>query len=135
MNSVLDDPEFKARMRRAYELELQRVEELRSDLAEAEDRLEALSKLQGPATRTTKPRPATLAGDSLRAEAHRVLRRLDPEHRGLHPRQVAEKLLAEGFAISGKARDKTPNVRSTIGYGPKAEKLFRAVGGGLYTWR
>jgi hypothetical protein len=134
MNSVLDDPEFRTRMNRAYELERARVVELRTELAVAEERLEALGKLRGNVT-TEAPRSATLSGDSLRAEAHRILKKVDPAQKGILPRRLTELLLQDGFRISGKARDKTPNVRSSIGYGPKAARMFRAVGGGLYTWK
>jgi hypothetical protein len=134
MNSVLDDPEFKARMNTAYELERARVDQLRTDLAVAEERLDALGKLRG--NMTSEPaRSATLSGDSLRAEAHRMLKQIDPAQNGILPRRLTELLLQEGFRIGGKAEDKTPNVRSSIGYGPKAAKLFRAVGNGLYTWK
>lgn len=134
MNSVLDDPEFRARMNKAYEVERALVEELRSALAGAEERLEALGKLRGSAP-SEPAKLAILSGDSLRAEAHRVLKQVDPSQKGVLPRKLTELLLEEGFRIGGKAEDKTPNVRSSIGYGPKAGKLFRHVGNGLYTWK
>ena len=134
MNSVLDDPDFRARMARAYDVELGRVEQLRTDLAVAEERLDALAKLRGSKTRDPA-RPVVLSGDSLRAEAHRVLKDVDPGQKGVNPRRLTELLLREGFLISGKSDDKTPNVRSSIGYGPKALRLFRSTGNGLYTWK
>jgi hypothetical protein len=134
MNSVLDDPDFRARMARAYEVELGRVEQLRTDLAVAEERLDALAKLRGSTT-SEPARPVLLSGDSLRAQAHRVLKDVDPNQEGVHPRRLTELLLREGFLISGKSEDKTPNVRSSIGYGPKAVRLFRSTGNGLYTWK
>jgi len=121
-------------MARAYEVELGRVEQLRADLAIAVERLEALEKLRGsPAPEHA--RPVVLLGDSLRAEAHRVLLDIDPDQKGVHPRRLTELLLRDGFRISGKSDDKTPNVRSSIGYGPKAARLFRSTGNGLYTWK
>lgn len=134
MNSVLDDPEFRARMSRAYELERARVDQLRTELAVAEERLDALGKLRGNVA-SELARSAILSGDSLRAEAHRMLKEVDPAQKGILPRRLTELLLQDGFRIGGKAEDKTPNVRSSIGYGPKAAGLFRTVGGGLYTWK
>lgn len=134
MNSVLDDPDFQVRMNKAHELERARVEQLRSELVVAEERLEALGKLRGNAS-SEPPRSAVLSGDSLRAEAHRVLKQIDPSQKGVLPRRLTELLLEDGFRIGGKAEDKTPNVRSSIGYGPKAARLFRHVGNGLYTWK
>src|SRR5437870_5149371 len=127
MNSVLDDPEFRARMSKAYELERARVEQLRAELVMAEERLEALAKLRGSVA-SEPVRLAVLSGESLRQEAHRMLKKIDPEQKGIHPRRLTQSLIQEGFRISGKAADKTPNVRSHIGYGPKASRLFRAVG-------
>lgn len=134
MNSILDDPDFRARMAKAYDVELGRVEQLRVELAVAEERLEALGKLRGSVSHEPARSPILL-GDSLRAEAHRVLKKVDPAQNGIHPRRLTELLLQDGFRISGKADDKTPNVRSSIGYGPKAARMFRAVGSGLYTWK
>jgi hypothetical protein len=140
-NSVLDDPEFRQKMKQAYAIELQLVERLRGELSLAEQRLEALNQLQGtvvdpaPVARTSTPRPVTLSGDSLRAEAHRILREVDPSQRGVHPRKIADLIQREGYRISGRADDKTANVRSTIGYGSKSAPLFRAVANGLYTWK
>lgn len=136
MNSVLDDPDFRQKMNRAYEIERELVDRLRAELAVAEERLLALKKLQGPdLTAAQTPRSVTLSGDSLRAEAHRILNRVDPAQHGVHPRELAGLIQKEGFRISGRSQDKTANVRSTIGYGPKAAPLFRAVGNGLYTWK
>ena len=129
-NSVLDDPEFRQKMRQAYEVELQLVERLRAELSTAEQRLDALNQLRGtaldpaPILRQSTARPTTLSGDSLRAEAHRILREVDPSQRGVHPRRIAELIQQEGYLISGVADDKTANVRSTIGYGPKSAPLF-----------
>ena len=136
MNSVLDDPDFRQKMKQAYEIEGQLVERLRAELALAEERLQALNKLRGAdVDATPAPRSLPLSGDSLRAEAHRILRQVDPARHGIHPRQLAGLIQQEGYRISGQAEDKTANVRSTIGYGPKAAPLFRAVGNGLYTWK
>lgn len=75
-----------------------------------------------------------LSGDSLRAEAYRLLKEIDPDQDGVSYRDLCNGLLARGFRIGGKAADKAPNVLATIS-GPLGKSLFVALGGGRYTWQ
>jgi hypothetical protein len=105
------------------------VATLRAELTKKEEDLHALTQLIGGNGRV-------LLGDSLREEAHKLLKEIDPEQKGVHYQRITRELLDRGFTISGKSADKAPNVRSTIAHGPKANAMFRAVGSGqgTYTW-
>jgi hypothetical protein len=127
---LVTDPQIRSGLAKALAEGEARVQRLQAELAAAEADLAAIQRLLG------KPGPL-LRGDSLRAEAHKLLKEIDATGRGVHYQEITKQLLERGFQISGKSTDKAPNVRSTIGHGEKAMALFRPVGTGqgMYTWK
>ena len=69
-----------------------------------------------------------ITGDRLRAELHSILREADPDQRGIHYHDLAQRVEGRGWIIRG--RSPAANALAHMSQSPS----FRSLGRGIWTW-